>query len=111
MSIVPYRTVKGKVKLFLLCVVPRSTDRCKALLASNDYIVVAAGAVNDEQFAVGIFAPDNAHMGIIRVEHQVTRLCVRPRNVGTIAVLHGGSTAVADDIAAARLIVEHPIHK
>ena len=29
------------------CVVPRSTDRCKALLTSNDYIVIAAGAVND----------------------------------------------------------------
>ena len=45
-------------------------------------------------------------MGIIRVEHQVTGLCVRPRNIGAIAVLHGGSTAVADDIAAARLIEE-----
>ena len=50
-------------------------------------------------------------MGIIRVEHQVTGLCVRPRNIGAIAVLHGGSTAVADDIAAARLIEENPIHK
>ena len=42
---IPNRQRKGKT--FLLCVVPRSTDRCKALLASNDYIVVAAGAVND----------------------------------------------------------------
>lgn len=48
-------------------------------------------------------------MGIIRVEHQVTGLCVRPRNIGAIAVLCGGSSAVSDDIAAARLIVENPI--
>ena len=93
------------------CVVPRSTDRCKALLASNDHIVISAGAVDDEQFSVCVPAANDAHMGIIRVEYQVTGLCVRPRNIGAIAVLCGGSAAVADDIAAARLIVEHPIHK
>lgn len=35
------------VDAYSYCVVPRSTDRCKALLTSNDYIVIAAGAVND----------------------------------------------------------------
>ena len=67
--------------------------------------------MNDEQFTVCVPAANDAHMGIIRVEYQVTGLGVRPRNIGAIAVLHGGSSAVADDIAAARLIVEHPIHK
>ena len=60
------------------CVVPRSTDRCKALLTSNDYIVIAAGAVDDQQLSVGVPSADNTHMGIIRIEHQVTGLCVRP---------------------------------
>ena len=67
--------------------------------------------MNDEQFTVCVPAANDAHMGIIRIEHQVTELCVRPRNIGTMAVLHGGPAAVADDIAAAGLIVENPIHK
>ena len=93
------------------CVVPRSTDRCKALHTSNDHIVISAGAVDDEQFSACVPAANDAHMGIIRVEYQVTGLCVRPRNIGAIAVLHGGASAVADNIAAAGLIVENPIHK
>ena len=92
-------------------VVLRSSDRGKALQTSNDHVVVSAGAVDDEQFSVCAPAANDAHMGIIRVEYQVTGLCVRPRNIGAIAVLCGGSSAVADDIAAAGLIVEHPIHK
>ena len=67
--------------------------------------------MNDEQFTVCVPAANDTHMGIIRVEYQVTGLCVHPRNIGAIAVLCGGSSAVADDIAAAGLIVEHPIHK
>lgn len=31
----------------LLAVVLWSTDRCKALLAGNDHIIISAGAVND----------------------------------------------------------------
>lgn len=100
-----------KGKTFLLCVVPRSTDRCKALQTSNGHIVIAAGAVDDQQLSVGVPSADNTHMGIIWIEHQVTGLGVRPRNIGTIAMLHRGPAAVADDIAAARLIEENPIHK
>ena len=59
-------------------VVLRSSDRGKALQPSHDHIVVAAGAVDDEQFSVCVPAANNTHMGIIRVEHQVTGLCVRP---------------------------------
>lgn len=72
---------------------------------------MAAGTVDDQNVSVLVNPTHDAHMGIIRVEYQVTGLGVRPRNIGAIAVLHGGSSAVADDIAAARLIVEHPIHK
>ena len=72
---------------------------------------MAAGTVDDQNVSVLVNPTHDAHMGIIRVEYQVTGLGVRPRNIGAIAVLHGGSSAMADDIAAARLIVEHPIHK
>ena len=48
-------------------------------------------------------------MGIIRVEHQVTGLCVCPRNISAIVVLHRGSSAMTDDVLSARGIVEHPI--
>ena len=67
--------------------------------------------MDDEQFSVCVPAANDAHMGIIRVEHQVTGLCVCPRNIGAIAVLHGGPAAMTDNIAAARLIEENPIHK
>ena len=90
-------------------VVLRSSDRGKALQSGHDHIVIAAGAVDDEQFTVCVPAANDAHMGIIRVEYQVTGLCVRPRNIGAIAVLCGGSSAMTDNVAATRGIVEHPI--
>ena len=37
-------------------VVLRSSDRGKALQPSHDHIVVAAGAVDNEQFAIGVSA-------------------------------------------------------
>ena len=51
---------------------------------------------------------------MVDIPHLKVRLTgpsILPTDISTIAVLHGGSTAVADDIAAARLIVEHPIDK
>ena len=49
--------------------------------------------------------------GIVWVKHQVTGLGVRPRNIGTIGVLHGGAAAMADDVTAARGVVKGPIHE
>ena len=72
---------------------------------------MSAGAVDDEQFTVCVSAANNTHMGIIRVKHQVAGLSVLPTDIGTIAVLHGSSSTVADDVAAAGLIVEHPINE
>lgn len=89
--------------------VPGASDNGKALLASNDYIVVAAGAVDDQNVSVLVNPTHDAHMGMIRVKHQVTGLCGRPRNIGAIAVLCGGPAAMADDVAAACGIVKNPI--
>ena len=79
------------------------TDGGKALLAGNDHIVISTGAVDDEQFAVCAPAANNAHMGIIRVEHQVAGLSVLPTDISTVAVLleqiDNGSLVVSDPCA------------
>ena len=86
-------------------------NRGKAAFPRHHHIVRSAGAVDDEQFTVCVPAANDAHMGIIRIEHQVTRLGSRPQNIGAIRVLHRGPATMTDNIAAARLIVEHPIDK
>ena len=73
---------------------------CKALDAGDHHIVVSAGAVDDEQFSVCVSAANNTHMGIIWVKRQVAGLSVLPTDISTIAVLHGSSSAVANDVAA-----------
>ena len=95
----------------LFTVVFRTSNRGEADLSSHHHIIRTAGAVDDQQLSVGVPSADNTHMGIIRVEHQVTGLCIRPRNIGTMAVLHGGPAAMADYVLSARGIVKHPIHK
>ena len=65
-------------------IVLRTPYRGKALQPGNDHIVIAAGAVDDEQFAIGVPAAHDAHMGIVRVEHQITRLGILPRNIGAV---------------------------
>ena len=63
--------------------------------------------MDHQQAAVLGSAADDTYMGIIRVKYQITGLCVRPRNIGTIGVLHGGSAAVAaiTDIGLAVAVV------
>ena len=94
-----------------ICVILRSADRGKACLAGNDHVVVPAGTMDDEQFAVRIPAADDTHVRIIGVKHQVARLRILPADIGAVAVLHGSPSTVADDVTAARGIVEHPIDK
>lgn len=89
----------------------RSCSNRKAVRSRDDHIVVSAGAVNHQQATVLGSAADDTCMGIVRVKYQVTGLCVRPRNIGAIAVLHGGAAAMADDVAAACGIVKGPIHE
>lgn len=65
--------------------------------------------MDNEQIAVGISAPDNAHMGIVRIKYQITGERIVPWDGGAVAMLRHCSSAVANDVAAARGIVEHPI--
>lgn len=106
---IPDRQRRGET--FLLCVVHGASYGGKAAGASNDYIVIAAGAVDDQQLSVCVPAANDAHMGIIRVEHQVTGLGLIPRDGGTVGVLHVGTAAVAYDVLSIRDIVKYPIDK
>ena len=89
----------------------RSGNGHKTVCPGDDHIVRAAGAVDHQQISILVSAADDANMGIVRVKHQVTGLCVRPRNIGAMAVLHGGAAAMADDVTAARGVVKGPIHE
>ena len=58
-----------------------------------------------------LLTANDTDMGIVRVKHQVAGLCVRPRNIGAVRVLHRGAAAMSDDVTAARGIVKGPIHE
>ena len=77
----------------------------------HHYIVLSAGTVADQQFPVLSPAHHNAHMGIIRVEGQITGLGLRLRYGSAVGVLGAGASAPAQDILAAGEVVEDPIHK
>ena len=88
---------------------PGSGD--KAAPAGHNHVVIAAGAMDDKDAAIRVKAADDPHVNIIGVEYQVPRLGIRPRNRGTGTVLGGSPSPMADNIAAAALVIEHPIHK
>ena len=87
----------------------RSGNGHKTVCPGDDHIVRAAGAVDHQQLSGFIPSTNDANMRIIRVKYQVTGPGVLPAYVGAIAVLHGGSATMTDNVAATRGIVEHPI--
>ena len=95
----------------LFSVIVGPTNRGKSLQTGNDHIVVPAGAVDNEQIIALIPSCHNAHMGVLRVENQITGKCVRPCDGSAVAVLHHSTTAVTEDIGSAACVVEHPIRK
>ena len=64
----------------------------------------------DQQFPVLPPAHHDPHMGIVRVEGQVSGLRVRLGNRRAVGALGGGTAATAQDVFAARDVVENPIH-
>ena len=95
--------------LDLFPVILRSADRSKADLSSHYNIIGAAGAVDDEDISAAVEAADDPHMTVARIKDKVARLGIAPADGCAVAVLGRGAAAMADDIAAARLVVEHPI--
>ena len=95
--------------LDLFPVILRSADRSKANLSSHHHIIGAAGAVDDEDISAAVEATDDPHMTVARVKDEVARLGIVPADRCAVAVLGRGTAAMADDIAAARLVVEYPI--
>ena len=66
----------------------RSGNRRKALYSCYHHIVGTTGTMDHQQVAVRVPASDNADMGIIRVENQISRLRFIPGNLRTINMLH-----------------------
>ena len=83
--------------------------KCEACRAGDNNAVCAAAAMDDQKIAVRVSAADNADVGIIGIEHQITRLRVAPCDIRTIAVLRCSSAAASGIIAAIRRVVECPI--
>lgn len=67
--------------------------------------------MDDLDIAAAVKAADDAHMGVIWIEHQVPRLGLRPGNGRAVGVLHMCAASVAYDIGAAAHIVKHPINE
>lgn len=94
-----------------LSVILRPAGRDKALLARDDDAVIAARAMDDQDAAVLIPAADNANVLIVGIKGKVADLRILPSDGRAIAVLHGGTPAVTDDIFAACCVIEGPIHQ
>ena len=62
----------------LFRIVQRSAYGGKALLFRDDHVVVAVGAVDNQNVAIRIPAAHNANVGIFRVEYQIARLGLGP---------------------------------
>ena len=86
-----------------------SCDNCEACRAGDNNAVRAAAAMDDQEIAVCVLTADDTDMGIVRIEHQIARLCVAPCNVGAIAVLRRRAAAASGIVAAIRRVVECPI--
>ena len=93
----------------LLPVVGRPCYFGKTGGTSNNHIVLAERAVDNEQLSVLIPAAHNTHVLVAWVEDQIPREGLIPGDFRTVIVLHGGSTPVAYDVLAACHIVEYPI--
>lgn len=73
----------------------------KTGLASNDYVIVAAGTVYDLDIAALIPAAHNANVSVVRIENQVAGLRLGPGNGGAVGVLRASTPTVAQDVTAA----------
>ena len=95
----------------IICVVYGTTNRSKAFLSGNNYVVMAAGAMRDLNAAVPVPACHNADVFIAGVKGEVPDLRILPADRRTVAMLHGRAPAVADNIAAVCCVVKGPVYK
>ena len=56
----------------------RSGHARKTCRAGDNNAVCAAAAMDDQEIAVCVLTADDTNMGIVRIEHQIARLCVAP---------------------------------
>ena len=93
------------------CVIAGTGNCGKPRSPGDDHIILAERTVDDKQVSVFISAPYDPHMLIARIEHQITRLSLIPRDRSAIGVLGMGTASVAYDIFPIGDIVKHPIHE
>ena len=65
--------------------------------------------MDDHDITAAVKAANDAHMGVIGIEYQISRLGVTPSNRRTVAVLRSGPAAMPNDVLSAALIVEYPM--
>ena len=66
------------VRCILVCKAVRPCNARKTCRAGDNNTVCTAAAMNDQEIAVCILTADDTDMGIVRIEHQIARLCVVP---------------------------------
>ena len=88
-----------------------SADGSKSLLSSDDHIAGAEGTAVAQNIAALVPAADVSTMGILPVINQITDLCLRLRDTGTVAVPRPSATAMPDDVLTACGVVKHPVHE
>ena len=84
-------------------------NRGEAAFPRHHHIILAAGTVDDHDITAAVKAADNTDMAVTWIKDKVSRLGIAPADGCAVAVLGRGAAAMADDIAAARLVVEYPI--
>ena len=65
--------------------------------------------MNDQEVPVLVPAAHDPNVYVVWVKHQITGQGFLPGDGGAVGVLGMGTTAVADDVLAARGVVENPI--
>ena len=95
----------------LFRIVQRSAYGGKALLFRDDHVVVAVGAVDNQDIAVLVPAAHDANVGVLRVEYQIARLGLGPCNRCTVGVLGAGTPAVAYGVGPIGDVVKYPVYK
>lgn len=66
--------------------------------------------MNDLYIAALVKSADDADVFIVGVEYQIAGLSLAPSDIRAVAVLGGGTAAVADDVLATCRIIKHPIN-
>ena len=72
----------------------------KLIRHRNHNIIQLTRTVNHQDISYSISTPNNSYMVVIGIKHQITRLCLFPRNIETLLMLAFRTATLADYILA-----------